>query len=653
MSLFRPMLKKTTLLGGKKCRWLVFCILFLGISVLMFGCNDFLQEGPKGAVSEGTLNDQASLEATLTGAYSVLNPAAPNNTDVTGAQVWRSGPAHWPLGSVASDMAQKGSISGDQAPMNAIQQHRWTVTNGYFDPLWSARYEGISRANAVLTGINRVEDIPEEEASRIRAEARFLRAYFYFDLKKNFDNVPLITEETEDFNQPNNIEEEIIWPQIEEDLQFAMDNLPPVMPDQARANKWAAASFLAKAFVYQEKWDQAKSLFDDIIANGVTATGVPYALEEQFAHNFNAARQGDGWSEVVFAVEMTANDGSGGATNSWNSFILNSPHAVPPWNCCGFFLPSHDLVNSFKTTDEGLPMPEDFNNSVLENDQGIASDERFTPPETNLDPRLDWTVGRRGVPFYDFGPHPGQRWIRGPHAFAGPFNEKKSLWWNRNSGVGSNTNAFAPTSGVDYAAMRFADVLLLAAEAEIKVGSMSRALDLVNRVRERAANPEGFVENSMNEAGALAVVDSESAMLSTSPSSLDWVVRTDEDATYVFLGGDPSDISNWNKYPNPAENYNVDTYTMAEFQQAPGPLRRVHFERKLELAMEGHRFYDLARWGRAETRMNEYFEFQGALTTDVDQSDQFRFSVYPIPQVQIDNSVSGGEPVLTQNPQYQ
>jgi hypothetical protein len=158
----------------------------------------------------------------------------------------------------------------------------------------------------------------------------------------------------------------------------------------------------------------------------------------------------------------------------------------------------------------------------------------------------------------------------------------------------------------------------------------------------------------MNKAYALAVVDNEADMLDTSPSAFDWVVRTDRNSTFMFLGGDASNIDNWNEYPNPVSNYNIDTYSMAEFTSGVSPLRKVHFERKLELAMEGHRFYDLARWDRAESRMNEYFDYQGEMTTDVDPSDTYRGAgIFPIPQSQIDISTVDGEQLLKQNPQYQ
>lgn len=270
----------------------------------------------------------------------------------------------------------------------------------------------------------------------------------------------------------------------------------------------------------------------------------------------------------------------------------------------------------------------------------------------SLDPRLDWTVGRRGIPYHDHGPHPGARYIRGNANYAGPYSPKKHVWRRANRSIAYNPNSWAPGTGVDYPVIRFADVLLMAAEAEVNSseGTVEQARQYVNRVRERAANPNGFVNNSMNEAFALAVVDNEAAMLSSNPNPFDWVVRTDRNSTFMYLGTGPaSDISNWNEYPNPADTYAIEPYDAGEFQN--NPLEKIHFERKLELAMEGHRFFDLARWNRAEQRMNDYFAYQGALTSDV-RGASFQYSVFPIPQTQIDRSVVDGEPLLQQNPEY-
>jgi len=647
----------------------------LSLGMLLASCDSFLQEEPKGSLSGGVVENEKGVETLLIGAYSALSPTDGGTGSIAGGSAWTADPAHWPYGAVASDVAQKGSEPTDQQEANSLMDHTWTPTNGYFNGLWQNRFEGVARANSVLQALDNAEEIPAPMATRIRAEARFLRAYFYFDLKKNFGNVPLVTDTTENLNQPNDIENEIIWPQIEADLRFAAQNLPVQMPDQARANKWAAASFLAKAHVYQKDWEAAKALFngspdllngENIIQNGATASGVPYALEEQYSTNFNAATQGADNSEIIFSVEMTGTDGSGDMANSWAGYKLNYPQGVAPFGCCGFFLGSYDLVNSFKTTAEGLPSPEDFDTAFngmdkyLKNTQGDAPNDKFTPAtNASLDPRLDWTVGRRGVPFHDHGPHPGTRYIRADESYAGVYTAKKHVWRRANTDIANNPNSWAPGTGVDYPSMRFADVKLMAAEAELQAnnGSMDQARQYVNDVRRRAANSNGFVNNNMNEAYALAVVDNESDMLNTSPGAFDWVVRTDRNSTFMYLGdvngGGAGNIDNWNEYPNPVSNYNIDTYTMGEFTSGVGALRKVHFERKLELAMEGHRFYDLARWDRVETRMNEYFDYQGAKTSDVDPSNTYRGAgIFPIPQSQISISTVDGEQVLTQNPQY-
>jgi hypothetical protein len=194
----------------------------------------------------------------------------------------------------------------------------------------------------------------------------------------------------------------------------------------------------------------------------------------------------------------------------------------------------------------------------------------------------------------------------------------------------------------------------MAAEAEAELENLPQARQYVNRVRNRAGNPESEMTNRLNREFALAVVDSESAMLSTSPSEFDWVVREDRNSTFVFLGGDPSSIDNWNEYELP--EYNVEPYPSSAFSNKQEALERIRFERKLELGMEGHRFFDIVRWGIADERLDRIYAWESSNLVQNLQGGDFtpdRNEFYPIPQRQIELSIGpDGQQVLEQNPGY-
>src|SRR5699024_8635581 len=143
-------------------------------------------------------------------------------------------------------------------------------------------------------------------------------------------------------------------------------------------------------------------------------------LFDKYRDIFNPAME-DGSPESVFSIQMVANDGTGTIENANEGNMLNFPYNSP-FRCCGFFQPTQELVNSYQTQN-GLPMIDTHNDEMVKNDMGISSTAHFTPYQGPLDPRLDWTAGRRGVPYHDWGPHPGQRWIR-VQAYAGPYAPK-------------------------------------------------------------------------------------------------------------------------------------------------------------------------------------------------------------------------------------
>ena len=404
----------------------------------------------------------------------------------------------------------------------------------------------------------------------------------------------------------------LIWGAIENDFRYAMENLPEVMIARGRCNKYAAEAYLAKTYIFQGqsdagKFEKAKPLLDDLIQNGVTAAGDHYALLPHYADNFNLDNKNS--TESVFAAQMSTNDGGMGYNGNYGD-VLNYPYPVDsdpntaPGVCCGFFQPSQFLVNHFKTDAvTGLPDPDHFNEVPVKNDDGLTSNQPFTPETGTLDPRLDWTVGRRGIPYLDWGTHPGHDWIREQESY-GPYSPIKNTFYKsqlaQNSDPGFWTTGATPNN---VNLVRYADVLLWAAEVEIEIGDREKGREYVNRVRGRAADPAGWV---------------------TLPSG-------------QF-----------------AANYKIGIYT-TPWTDKESALKALRYERMLELGMEGHRFFDLVGWGIADQEINGYLAKESTFRTYL-QVAHFTKGVneyFPIPQAQIDLSTGlDGVATLKQNPGY-
>jgi len=602
------------------------------------------------------LENQKGIQALLIGAYGYLDGSSNGNgwQNNVGQGVWAVSPDNWIYADVAGGDVHKGSTSGDQGSgINPIATMTTTPQNGFLDAKWRVDYEIIARTNAVITTANEAKDLTDAEKNEAIAEARFLRGYVYFDLKKMFNMVPWIDETTTDYRQPNDKD---IWPNIEADLKFAMDNLPGTQSDFGRANKWAAAAFLAKAYMFEKKYQDADALFTQVINNGTNSAGDAYALVDNFEDNFQASTENN--SEVVFAVQQVANDGTASIDNANPGDMLNFPYNSP-FGCCGFYQPTLDLVNSYRTDGNGLPYVSASNkfaydDTMVTNDLGVDPDAQFTTYQGHLDPRVDWTAGRRGIPYLDWGPFPGVRWVRDP-SNGGPYAGKKKIYWRAKESTEADHNSWAPGTAINYDAMRFADVLLLAAEAKAQLGQLADALKLVNRVRSRIADhPGSWVNNDYNKAYAAAVVDNEAAMLASGASQYDWVVRTDTKSTFVLIGTDPTIPTNWNEYKIP--NYKIGTYPAGSFTSKEDALEKIWFERKLELAGEGHRFFDLVRTGTAKEQLDHYYNYEGKYISDVTGASFTapKNNYYPIPQNQIDvmGKDANGKNILTQNTGY-
>lgn len=553
---------------------------FLVASALTLSCSeDYLTKRPLGSVDKEAVKSKSGVEVLTIGAYSWLNPEHAN---------WGANPNNWVYGDIAGGDAYKGSEPGDQPDINAIEKYASQANNGYLNEKWNWAYNGIFRCNdaiAVIKGLETDAEMTEEFLTQKTAEIRFLRGFYYFELFRLFGpKVPWIDESfiEQGINNPLVKNDKDITANIQADFLFASQNLPEKWGDVGRVNVWAAKAFLAKFLLYNKDYTGAKTLFDDVILNGITNKGEKYKLLPSFEMNFNL--QYENSSESVFAVQntvdVTRKHGNPG-------YSLGYPHGnTAPGGCCGFFQPSTSLVNSFKVDGQGLPLFDTFNQTDLKNDMGITSAQSYTPDNTTpVDPRLDWTVGRRGIPYLNWGINPGMDWVR-MQSNGGPYLPMKHVY--RNGDPTEKQDWWAPGSALNVVLMRFADVLLMAAECEIEVGSLAKAHEYVNMIRNRAKN-----SNKVS-----------------------------------FDNG------------TPAANYVVEPYNDV-FPDKATAWKAVRFERKLELAMEGHRFFDLVRWGAdvAIPEINAYIAKESTLHTQFvgakfEECDFY----YPIPLQQIELS---------------
>jgi hypothetical protein len=563
-------------------------------TIIFVACKrSFLDQLPQGVYDEASLTNRKGINGMLINAYATLDGQA---------GTWYAGASNWVWGSVLGGDAYKGSEPNDQIDVNPIMRFEVQSSNPVVLNKWTGTYDGVGQANLVLKLLPKITDITDAERLQIEAEARFIRGHHHFEGKKVFKNIPYVDETVTDYKIPNTTNGTDfvdIWPQIEADLKFAYDNLAEIKPNIGRVNKWAAAAYLAKAFMFQKKFTEAKALYDVILVSGKNSKGDAYDLTTNYYDNFRVSSENN--RETVFAVQASYGDGS--TTNGNYDNALNYPHSssTPGAGCCGFFQPSQSMLNSFRTTAAGLPDPDNFNATDVTSDENfLSSNPAFVPYAGTLDTRIDYTVGRRGIPYLDWGVHPGRDWIR-QVGFGGPYSPKKNVF-NRaelNATSGSVGWGWNNTS-LNYTIMRYSDVLLMAAEAEIEVGSMETARTLINRVRTRAAN-------SPLKNGAVN-----------------------------------------------AANYLVNLYTVP-FADKDAARKAVRFERKLELGMEGHRFFDLVRWGTAATEIAAYLNLEKirrptTLNNTVFTAGKHEYA--PIPDFAISQSIKDGSPTLKQNPGY-
>ena len=476
------------------------------------GCNGFLDQPVLGQYEAGQFftSDTNALLA-VNAAYVPLS--------------FRDGGSNtiWVLGDVASDDAVKGSNPGDQADFENIDIFNITPINAAVEAQWRRDYDGIFKCNVVIDGL------PESNASVSAAvrqqavgQARFLRAYYYFELTNLYGKIPLrVKVETPEELQSPAVPQAQIYAQIEADCRAAAAALPATWtgPDVGRATQGAALALLAKTYLFEKKWPEAAQT-----AQAVGALG--YRLQPVFADNFRAAT--DNNPEIIFSVQHTSglspNQGSG----------LNQWFAPRPQNGYGFFLPTQSLVDNFERTAAGV-----------------------------VDPRLDYTLGRAGEPFFGVPFDPS--WT------ATGYVSKKHL-----QPLTEIPTTIKGDGSLNYPALRYADVLLMQAEALNEAGNGSGALAALNQVRKRAR--ESYLY----------------------------------DTTLPGAGTVPAGL--------------LPDITITDQGQLRDLIRR---ERRAELALEFHRFFDIIRYGEAYARQ---------ALADRPNFDYARHQFYPIPQSERDTN---------------
>jgi len=547
-------------------------------SVIVSCSEDFTDIDPVGSLSDASLQNATGVDLLLTGTYSVLDGMRNGGP---GADWTKSGDNWWM--DVISDDAHKGSTDGDQADLYAIEIFDWGTTNPYFEGKWQALFAGVNRANGVIDLISSSDNPADFDVQH--AQAKFLRAHYNFELTRMWGNVPYVSEDNyanNEFNQPNSGP---LWSQIESDLDFAVNNLPSSRGgsynEAGRPIVSTAQAYLGKVQLYQNDFADALGNLESVINSG------DYALATDYFSNFRS--DGENGPEAIFAIQFSASGGLSQQGNRGGTLNFNIRAGL----CCGFYQPSIDLANAFKT-EAGLPMLDTFNQTDITNDYGVNSNEAHTPHTGPLDPRIDFTIGRRGIDLNGYGPNAGKDNVRAAFGdISGPFVAKKNFYT-----AGDDTNIGTggwgeQRSGINYHIIRYADVLLMAAEAAVETGNLEKARGYVNQVRQRAVNTN----------------------------------RADSSPNYV-----------------------IDTYN-SSWTDAAVARKAVRFERRLELGMEGHRLFDLRRWGNFVDIMNAYIANEARTITNYgtkSQAPQSKHMMLPIPLNAIDTS----EGTLTQNPGF-
>lgn len=456
----------------------LFKILVAFVLTVSGSCSDFLEENLTGTYSNATFyKTEAHAYLAIAGVYNAASFVSTDNK-------------LWVFGDVASDDATKGGGAGDQSDIQFIDEFTYSRSNGALDRIWKLNYEGISRANYLLYYGSNI-DMDVDLRNRILGEAKFMRAYFYFNLVNIFGDIPLKLDpplNEGEINKPKS-SSTAVYGQIEKDLTESIPVLEATYTgsDVGRATKGAALGLLTKAYLYQEKWGEVLTTIASIDALGL------YSLKNVYKNNFIDSTQNN--SESLFEIQHLSNQ-------------------VPK-------LGSHLNQYFSPSKDNGYYFDAPLQNFVDEFEQTAA---------LVVDPRLDYTVGRSG-----------QKWVNNenfdPVWSPTGYLQKKHVQPKKEEPIIGD-------AGLNYVYLRYADILLMKAEALNESNQTAEALVPLNIVRKRAR--ESYLH----------------------------------DVDLPGFGAVPTDLL--------PDVVSTDQQTVRD---------AIRHERRVELGFEFHRFFDLIRYG--------------------------------------------------------
>ncbi|HET6540384.1 MAG TPA: RagB/SusD family nutrient uptake outer membrane protein [Chryseolinea sp.] len=563
--------------------------------VLAWACSDsFLDQKPLGVLDQGALSNKFGANASLISAYSMLD-----GYNIDNANVWAANPVNWVFGSISTDDAYKGSeATDDPGGFAQTEIYQWTPSMINLNDKYVATFEGINRANATIKLAAAATDLTDAERAQILAEAKFLRAWFHFELYKVFTHIAYYRETDTDLKKPNAGVD--VLAECIADVSEIVNVLPAVQAQKGRVRKSAAQAFLGKLYMYQaqpasgtvldaSKLTLAKAQFELVLP--------AHSLVSCYHDMYASATENN--TESIFAVQSNGYDNNQGRNANWLNQLAHPQGGIT--SCCGFHQPSQNLVNAYRVDAAGLPL----------NDNTFNDNPTSAQP---VDPRLDFNVGRDGVPYYDWGTHAAS-WIRS-RAYAGQYSPKKYMPFKTDPAVGGGWNANAINT-INIQLIRLSDVMLMLAECEVEIGSLSKAEQLVNQIRTRAAN---CVQGPAGATGAASIITN------LSDPTITWAT------------------------------YKVAPYPPGTFSTKDIAREKVRLERRLELALEGHRFFDLKRYGLdyAASVINGYIAVEKTRRSYLVDAAPFaaRHMSFPLPTTQVQLSIVNGTPTLTQNEGY-